>query len=306
MYNYLTLFFLLFIQVEATVRILTFHCNRPDFIELQHKTLQKFMEDDYELIVFNDAKTEQLEIEIREMCEKHQILCVRFEQYWHEIDPLNDQITTWLRDPVNRSGITFEKEGAPAQPSIRHCHVIQYALDHFGYDHDDVVVLLDGDCFPIRPCSFRKLLGDDHIAGIHRVAGDIPGLDYLWVVCTFFNPMKLPDRYNLKFNVTIIERILWDTGTQLYYYVKNHPEVKVKNWYVQHSIDYKETSDELLLLSNFTDKEIKLTKALSWPNSVEFHLDHLFLHFSASTWSYHGYEEKHRLVHEFINSILTN
>ena len=42
----------LWLQVTlfGVVRILTFHYNQSDFIELQHKGLKKFLKDDFELI----------------------------------------------------------------------------------------------------------------------------------------------------------------------------------------------------------------------------------------------------------------
>ena len=70
-------------RVSAKVRFLTFHYNHPEFIEIQYQTFQKFMMDDYELIVFNDAKDPKFEIAIRETCEKYGIPCIRFQQEWH-------------------------------------------------------------------------------------------------------------------------------------------------------------------------------------------------------------------------------
>ena len=67
----------------AKVRILTFHYNRPDFLEYQMRAFQKYLLDDYEVIVFNDAKDAGNECAIRSFCEEHGILCVRFEPEWH-------------------------------------------------------------------------------------------------------------------------------------------------------------------------------------------------------------------------------
>ena len=50
-------------------------------------------------------------------------------------------------------------------PSVRHFHVIDYALEHYGYDHDDIIVIMDGDNFLIKPLSIRELLGRNDIIG---------------------------------------------------------------------------------------------------------------------------------------------
>lgn len=94
------LFLLLTEGISAKVRILTFHYNKPDFIELQHRCLQKFMLDEYELIVFNDAATEENERAIRETCESLGIECVRFQPKWHLTSPLNWKIKQWLKSPT--------------------------------------------------------------------------------------------------------------------------------------------------------------------------------------------------------------
>lgn len=83
----------------ATVRILTFHYNQPEFIEIQYKTLKKFLMDDFELIVFNDAKTPENEKGIENICNEHGIKCVRFKPEWHLIDPLNIYLQECLQEP---------------------------------------------------------------------------------------------------------------------------------------------------------------------------------------------------------------
>ena len=42
-------------SLHAKVLIYTYAYNRPDFIEIQHKTFQKFLKDDYEFVVFDDG-----------------------------------------------------------------------------------------------------------------------------------------------------------------------------------------------------------------------------------------------------------
>ncbi len=287
-------------QATAAIRLLTFHVNRPDFIEIQHKTFNKFMQDEYELIVFNDAKTPELEAQIREVCEKCGILCIRYEQEWHQLDPLNDRIRQWLIDPKITSSLSFL--GDPSiQPSVRHCHVIQYALDHFGYDHDDIVALVDGDLFPIRPIYLRELLSDCSMVGAQRVMGDI---DYFWVIFTAFNPKLMPNKYDLKFNTSVIHNTLHDSGSETYHYLKNNPSVLAHKWTGHSSIAFEGLSTFELQLHGFNDSEIRLTRNLQVPVPVEFHLDHRFLHFCASSFHYEGYEEKLRWVQKFLDEIL--
>jgi hypothetical protein len=145
-------------QIFGKVRILTFHCNQANFIELQYRCLEKFLLDDYELIVFNDASTWENEQAIRETCDRLKIECIRFEPEWHLIDPLNDKIKEWLEDPTLQDAafLDIPLEAVPNQGSVRHSHVIQYALDPYGYAHDDALAIMDGDAFFIRSVSLKQ------------------------------------------------------------------------------------------------------------------------------------------------------
>ncbi|NGX47843.1 MAG: hypothetical protein K1000chlam3_01228 [Chlamydiae bacterium] len=297
-------------QAFAKVRFLTFHCNKPDFIELQCKTLAKYMENDYELIVFNDANDLKLEEEIRETCEKYGIQCVRFEQEWHETDPLNDEFIQLLNDPdlvhshIHCKGCTDVKQFAK-HGSFRHAHVIQYAMDNFGYDHDDIVVILDGDLFPIRPLDLRALLKDYDIIGLQRIISE-EKIDYLWVPFIAFNVQNLPNKYDLRFHPDKINQFFHDTGAHTYHYLKNNPQVRVKKYPGHSSTSFHKLNSGDMKRHGFNKREIELTKTLPWPQCVEFHVDHLLLHFGASSFNLEGHEIKEKCVHEFIEKILAD
>ena len=147
--------------LNAEVLLLTFHYNRPEFIEYQHKCYQKFLKDDYRLIVFNDAKDPSIEKEIRNTCERLGIECVRFEQKWHFTHPLNEEFKkNFGSQKLNLSHLLPPRckdiSKIASQPSLRHSRVIQYALDHYGYQHNDLVALVDGDLFPYCKFSIRS------------------------------------------------------------------------------------------------------------------------------------------------------
>ncbi|NGX36954.1 MAG: hypothetical protein K1000chlam2_00100 [Chlamydiae bacterium] len=308
--KFLILFVLLLTsQAFAKIRFLTFHCNRPDFIEMQFKTLEKFLHNDYELIVFNDARTLQLEEEIREMCEKYGIQCIRYEQEWHVTTPLNDEFIQLLNDPslihshIHLKGCTNTKDFA-SHGSFRHSHVIQYAMDNFGYDHDDIVVIFDGDIFPIRHFDLRELLKNYDIIGLQRAITE-EKIDYLWVPFIAFNIQNLPNKYDLRFHPDLINSFFHDTGAHTYHYLKNNPNVRVKKYAGQSSTSFHNLSPKSMKQHGFNDREIKFTKNLPWPLCVEFHVDHLFLHFGASSFNLEGSDVKALCVKEFIDRILS-
>lgn len=306
-------------QIDAKIRLLTFHYNLPELIEIQHKTLKKFIKDDYELIVFNDARDPNTVREINEICNKYNILCVRFEPEWHLIDPLNERLLEWGEDPNIYSHIGSlvftSEEGNLAvkprynHPSIRHCHVIQYALDKFGYDHNDIVGILDGDCFPVRPISLRSLIADNDIVGIKKYVVE-DKLDYLWVVFILFNPETIPHKEDLNFHVDLINNKVHDTGSHTYHFLKDHPDAKYFKFQGESSSGFYDWNDKQLKNYGFYSNEIAFIRDLDslknfpWPITVEFHVNNHFIHLGNSSFGLPGQREKINCVNRFLERTL--
>ena len=284
--------FAVHVPLQARVRILTFHYNMPEFIELQQKTLNKFLKNKYELIVFNDAKAPENELAIKKTCRRLGIRCVRYEQARHRAEPLNEQIFVHLNAPgvLNTIGVPDNSlEGMSNHPSLRHCHVIQYALDHFGYAHNDIVVIMDSDFFPVRPINLRALLRKNQIIGSQSRKGEA---DYLWVPFIAMKMASLPNKKELRFHVDRIGDCVYDSGAHSYHYLKNNPHVRVKKYPVHESITFKDASHSDLRLAGFKKEQIALTRALPKPLSVEFHIGHRFIHFRGVSFAHIGNEAR--------------
>ena len=65
---------------SCKVLIFTFAYNHPDFIELQHKLFQKFLKDEYEFVVFDDSKDNNITNEINLVCQKNNIKHVKIRK----------------------------------------------------------------------------------------------------------------------------------------------------------------------------------------------------------------------------------
>jgi glycosyltransferase involved in cell wall biosynthesis len=286
--NFLLLLLLfLYLPLTAKVRLFSFQYNRPDFLEFQWRLLEKFLLDDYELIVLNDATDPNLEIAIETICKKNQIRHIRFEPEWHTIDPFNQYLCDTLKEAhiSYRSIFNLSEEEASAEkisqyPGIRHNHVIQYALDHFGYDHDDIVTLLDHDLFPTRPFSVRALLENTPLIGIERTAA--PDIAYIWVPFAAFDPKRLPSVRDLKFRCDVIEGRYYDTGASSYHYLKNHPEVAYQLYPRSYDAEFYHTPTQELRSLGFSAAEIQLIKDLPWPGCIELYLDRQFVHYTGA------------------------
>lgn len=310
------LFILLFLsfQLEAKIRLLTFHYNRPDFIEYQKRCLDRFLveKEDYELIVFNDGPTEEMASKIEAACNKWNVQCVRYNQSWHRSAPLIAKIKEWAKMPNLPDNFPEFLELLDKHPSVRHCNVIQYALDNYGYNHDDIVGLVDGDMFLIRPTSIRQLLENYSIVGTQKTEA---GTDYFWVALTLFDMRKLPDRESLRFNVSWVGNCILDSGGHSYYYIQSHPDVPklmVKKVPLANVKQYKKVQLEKIL--KYSPAEVDLIKNMN--HDAEFHFGGHFLHYLRSsflnsenryaneTTDYH--HQKSLPISSFFNRILNN
>jgi hypothetical protein len=289
--------------LSSKIRILTFQCNQAQFIEYQHLTLKKFLLDDYELIVINDGLSILERNEIDAVCKKYEIKSVFYEQEWHEHDLLNEYIKAATATEHGNDFFCFPKtngypdlEKISRNCSIRHCHLIQFALDHYAYNHDDLVVIMDGDVFMIQPTSIRTLLQEVPIVGVDSEFGE---RHYLWVPFIAFDPKRLPNLKELKFHADLIEGVVCDTGSHSYTYLKNNPGVECQLYPRRNDFDffpYDSTTFSKLGLTSLD------TFRIQWPVEMEFYVDYHFLHFMGGSGTHP--HKKFQNLRDIISSVL--
>lgn len=288
---------------------MTFHYNRPDYLEMQIKLLKKFILDDYELLVFNDARSFESSQAIEQVCNAYGVQCVRYEQDWHNNHPLTYKVLRQIENPsFLGSYLGGMDKGRTASDiggngSMRHCHVIQYALDFFGYDHSDIVAILDGDLFPIRPVSIRSLLEKKDLIGTYKTEGDAK---YLWVPFVAADMRTLPNKNDLQFHLDVIRNNLYDTGSHSHYYLLNNPKARVKKYrYYSNKfpIDTKSNLTETLKNYKFNSSQIEAIEQILYYTNMEFHIDFSFLHTVGSSWL-ETTSDKEAMIEKFLDELL--
>ncbi|MCI5051969.1 MAG: hypothetical protein MRY21_02380 [Simkaniaceae bacterium] len=283
---------------------MTFHYNLPSLLELQIKTIEKFCRDDFELIVFNDASDPELATQLTQVCNKSGVQCVRYKQKWHENHPLTRYIHQWLHDPTYQGAYLGLHKNAPMNevsncPSLRHAHVMQYALDHFGYQHDGPVIILDGDALLIRPISFNALLKKRYLVGSQKQKGDA---SYIWVPIIAINMPKIPEKKSLKFHPDVINFRLYDTGSHSHYYLQKHNSSRIRACPF-YSITHLKPSQGQIDSLNLTAPQKELIKEILLETDSEFHLNFHVIHLVGSSWM--NFESKKKqLVFSLIKSVL--
>ncbi len=283
--------------VFAKVRIMTSQYNRPDFIRLQHESLSKFLTDDYELIVFNDAPTETLATEIENECKKFGIQCVRYQQNWHYTDPLNDVLWEMGGQKDGRGGHTMEVMSQ--RPSVRHNHVIQFAMDHYGYQHDDVVAILDGDMFAIRRFSIMEMINGYDVIG-SQVKCSPP---YLWITFVAFIPNQLPNLEDFKLHHGIINERIYEGAAHTFSYFERNPSVRVKMFPYLKVSSLSEKSEDAYQDFKLTDEEICFIKNRALFD-MEYHMDQNLLHYrGGSSKNEEKYQTKKGVLDDYFDIV---
>ena len=220
------------------IKIYSIHFNRPDFVHLQSRTLKKFLNDEFELIVVNNANVKNLHEAISKACKIEGIREIRVDR-------------------------NIDYNAARAYPGYHHSIAMNEIMATEIKVHNDICVILDGDVFLLGDYSFSERMRESSLLGAfqHR-----KGRYWLTPVVIGFKPFELPDFeqinligshiYNenpenvncdLSYYPRLVEQnyifdcpvcigrvdsdsekhIPLDTGGEMYMYLRTHPEVKV-------------------------------------------------------------------------------
>jgi hypothetical protein len=287
-FKYCNLFFVsIFFNCGASdvpILIMTHHYKRTDFIELQYKTLKKFLKDPYEFIVFNDAPSANIEQEINRVCKRLGIRCIRIPQEIH------------ARPYLKRESLAEYNSF-----NVRCANVVQYSLDVLGFDYPGMVVILDSDMFLIRELSIKEYMKNYDLAGCwqSRSRGDVT-VSYLWNGLVFFNMPSLPKNREINFNCGSVDGVGTDVGGYLYYYFKKYSQLKIASLPPSHIEFLPKTLTEIQ--KRFTSKETDFL--MQRPSNIEFFCDDHFLHYrGGQNWDHQSPEYHQKKMAQFTHFI---
>lgn len=225
---------------QAKLLLFTYAFNQPEFIVLQDRTFKKFLCDEYEFIVFNDAIDKKISKEIKRICKELGLRCIRVPQKIHN--------RPYLDRPVGREWWVCEFQ----PPSVRNSNVVQYSLDMIGFNHDDIVVLFESDLFLTKPFSFRAYLEDYDVAGFDRSIECArlteENVHFLWVGLLLLNLKRMPRPRSFNLNCGYVHNIVIDAGGYT-------------NYYLNHTTNLKTCFIDKLFAEKFICKECEAQKA---------------------------------------------
>jgi hypothetical protein len=189
-----------------------------------------------------------------------------------------------------------------------------YALENYGHPHDDIVVILDGDAFPIRPLDLRSMLSSYDMIGtlpgthnLHEPPWPPGSPSYLWVPFVAINMPKIVEKRDCHFSSDVINGLLCETGAHSFHYLAHHPELPYKTHpvnsspYIVKMVEQGASHDFIKQRFGLLDREFEFVRRLPPNVCVQFLIGNNILHFSAGSFSLQG--EKITVVTDFVNRI---
>jgi hypothetical protein len=160
------------------MKVVSIVVNNPLFIQLQYQTLKKFMECDYEFIIFNDAKsfpdaTNEGDVTLREkiseLCKSLNVQCINIPNEHHK------------------------KSGAYSQ---RHVDSSNFLLK-YQLEHPDKYLILDSDMFLINYFNISQF--DEYDAAI--ILQERCNRYYIWPNFYYIDFTKIKNKELLKWDI---------------------------------------------------------------------------------------------------------
>ena len=180
-----------------SVKVFTCACNRIDFIEYQHKTLEAFLVDDYEFIVINDGGTEEIKVAIGEECDRLGIV--------HYETP----------------GNLLKNTGSVAAAATMQWMYDEIILKKYS---DSLCLNIDSDMFLYRKFSAVEFMGTAGFCGLPQWRGPV---EHFWNGVLFMNIPKMPEPETLLMFCGIVKGQNVDNcGFTHYYMQRSDVELK--------------------------------------------------------------------------------
>ena len=247
------------------VKIYSIHYDRPDFIEWQKDSFDKFLSDEFEYVVVNNARDIYLRNKINQIASELSIRC---------IETFSDSQLAGLHHAQSLNNIWQN-----------------FIVKENGY----YSILLDGDCFLIKSLNVNELMSDFVMAGPRQKR--LPNYHYLTPTIMIIDIDNLPEASSIAWEGIGVGDTRLDTGGGLYNYYCAHPEIKLKTrelkstWHIKEDNKNKHCIPDNIL-NEYDDQY-----------NVEF-FGNEFLHYCrSSNWDNQS-EEHHKRKTEFIKKFV--
>lgn len=199
--------------INEMVKLFTFSHKRSDFLDMQIKSFQRNLEEEYEFIVFNNANFDIDRThynEIHRYCAEKKIQCIDIQR--------NKEFTAHLqqfeREPI------FNGTGQYGNSVIACAYPLCWAWKEVISKMDDKICIIDSDMFFIDKENISNRLNDYDIIYMPQSRGN--GVYYMWNGILYMNLAKLPEKETINWWCGMVEEQPVDVGGHTFYYLREH------------------------------------------------------------------------------------
>jgi hypothetical protein len=200
------------------MKVVSIITNNPIFIKLQYESLNKFLDTEYEYIVFNDGKN------------------------WPDKTNFNDPVNEG-REAIEKMcnelhvkhyNIPNDHHKYIAEPSKRHSDSLKILIDYMKQNIDEYLVL-DGDMFLVDKLNIEKYR--TKVCGC--VLQERPNLKYIWPNLLYINMKTI--KYADKFELGLVPG--GDTGSASHKWLQSYNYVYPNGKDIRYSNSQYENDD---------------------------------------------------------------
>ena len=207
------------------------HCSRTDLIDIQYKTLRKFIVGEFDYYIFNDAmeyadiinfNNKNIRDEIREKCKEFGVKCIDIPQNIH----------------TNRKLYLFPNTEVPknvVDAGTRCADATQFMYNYFcekehehEHEHEDIfLIIIDSDMFPI---DYIKISDFEKYDISFIPQSKEKNINYIWNGLIFINMKNLKMLDKLNFDAGHVLDVPVDVGGQTHFWLEKYKNlINIKN-----------------------------------------------------------------------------
>jgi hypothetical protein len=201
------------------LRLYTFADRRPDFLPLQVRSIARFLQDEHEFVVFNNAlNNTRRSREIDEVCKDLGLRTIKV-----------------TRERVHRKiggQSAFTLRGNYRNPNVACAYPLIWSWERILEENaSGMFALIDSDMFFCRPVSLVERVADNQAGVIMQYRGineelRTADVSYFWNAFAIFKPQSIPDLEGLRWDCGVTSRgkvngHLVDVGGFIHYWLKS-------------------------------------------------------------------------------------
>lgn len=212
------------------ISIFSFAVNDKFPLDIMHRQFKKYMKEDFDFVLFNDAYDPKMEIAINTVASYNNIPCVRVPQRIHGVQ----------------------------NPSECYASTLNWAVQEYAVANNcEIIVLMHSDVFPICDVTISNIIGNNIVASTpeFRLLNG-KGINYFYPAFTIVNMKLLKNTNDLDFS--LLPGL--DVGGKTKEFIEKYPDSY--RFIPNHQAAYfLATLNETESLAQYFKKDLEITRA---------------------------------------------